>query len=941
MQTSERRLPDAKLRLSSFFAFLTPKQRGAEPPRNGRSVVNVALLLLLLAFGLAGNALAQELPYEALPAEPLPQDGGTDGLKQMLRRLGTTARLMQVVAHPDDEDGGMLTLESRGQGATVTLMTLTRGEGGQNKVGGNLFDGLGVLRTLELTASDRYYGVEQRFSRVADFGFSKSADETFQKWQGHDVALGDIVRVIRTFRPEVLIARFSGTPRDGHGHHQASSILTQEAFRAAADPNRFPDQIKQGLQPWQAKKLYVGNVCGFFAPTCADENYTIRLNTGVKDPVLGMSYIQFAMEGLRHQLSQGAGGWSVEPGDRFTYYKLADTTLPGVDAKKHEQSLFDGIDTSLAGVVSLLGVESGKSAWLRSELEEIAKDVSDAVKAAEKDQSRAAISLHDALDRLRTSISRLEVSDAPEPGRDAVLQILRGKQEQAQAALNLALNLTTEATVLFPQQETSTDSSAVSPGQRFAVSVKLHNGSTLPIQLREISLQGLPAHASKEVALIGPGKEYSLLFQVQLPTDFEVTRPFWHRDDPGRDSLYQVDNPKYATLPFPKYRFFVTAKYGLPAKPDGEAMGSSEELSQPVLMRASDEAGKSRKVPLSVVPPFSVLLDAPEQIVPVEDGNDRKLMVAVSANLDAPPKGELEMQVPVGWKAEPSRVTVDLHGRGSKKNCEIKLRPGNLKQGEATIRAEVIAAGKKYGEGYSLVTRNDLNAFYYYQPGIQRVSVIDVKVPHGLRVGYIMGAGDDIPTVLRQVGLDVTEIPAEKLATEDLRRFGTIVLGIRVYDTQKEVAANNKKLLEFVSAGGTLIVQYNASTGDFNGGKFTPYPANLSRARVSVEEAPVELLAPADGVFHFPNQITQKDFYNWVQERGLYFMDSWDSHYTPLLASNDPGEPPQKGGLLRTQYGKGTYIYTGYAFFRQLPAGVPGAVRLFVNLLAAGHEGSR
>ena len=235
----------------------------------------------------------------------------------MLLRLQTTARLMQTTAHPDDEDGGMLTLESRGKGASVLLLTLNRGEGGQNKVGSNLFDVLGVLRTLELTASDRYYGVEQRFTRVADFGFSKSAEETFQKWQGHDIALADMVRVVRTFRPDVLVARFSGTERDGHGHHQASAILTKEAFRAAADPNRFPEQIKEGLLPWQPKKLYIGNVCGFGAMTCPAENYTVKLNTGEYSPALGMSYAQFAMEGLRHQLSQGAGAWTVDPGRPF------------------------------------------------------------------------------------------------------------------------------------------------------------------------------------------------------------------------------------------------------------------------------------------------------------------------------------------------------------------------------------------------------------------------------------------------------------------------------------------------------------------------------------------------------------------------------------------------------------------------------------------------
>ena len=254
------------------------------------------------------------------------------------------------------------------------------------------------------------------------------------------------------------------------------------------------------------------------------------------------------------------------------------------------------------------------------------------------------------------------------------------------------------------------------------------------------------------------------------------------------------------------------------------------------------------------------------------------------------------------------------------------------------MRAVLESGSEKYSEGYTLVTRDDLGSFYYYQPARQRVSIVDVRTPHDLKVGYIMGAGDDIPTVLKQVGMDVTLIPAEKITDEDLSKYGTIVLGIRAYDTQKEVVTNNKKLLDFVSAGGTLVVQYNAGTADFNSGKFTPYSAELSRARVSVEEAPVEILAPQDSVLHYPNTITARDFDGWVQERGLYFMDKWDEHFTPLLSCHDPNEDAQKGGLLRAQYGKGTYIYTGYAFFRQLPAGVPGAVRLYVNLLSAGHE---
>src|SRR5437016_7626648 len=322
------------------------------------------LLPWLLAFALI-PALAQNTADKVCPVDPRPQDTGAAGLKQMLLRLHTTARLLHTTAHPDDEDGGMLTLESRGKGVTAQLLTLNRGEGGQNKVGSNLFDVLGVLRALELTASDRYYGVEQRFSRVADFGYSKNPEETLQKWGGHDIALADMVRVIRTFRPDVLIARFSGTERDGHGHHQVSAILTKEAFRAAADPNRFPEQIKEGLQPWQPKKLYMGNVCGFGSSSCDGANYTVRLNTGKEDPLLGMSYVQFAIEGLRHQQSQGLGDVSVPKGDRFAFYKLVDSVIESPkDKDGHEQDFFDGIDTTLPGFASGLGEEEKKAPWL-------------------------------------------------------------------------------------------------------------------------------------------------------------------------------------------------------------------------------------------------------------------------------------------------------------------------------------------------------------------------------------------------------------------------------------------------------------------------------------------------------------------------------------------------------------------------------------------------
>jgi LmbE family N-acetylglucosaminyl deacetylase len=892
------------------------------------------------------------------PSRPLPQDAGVLGLKQMLLRLGTTARLMQVTAHPDDEDGGMLTLQSRGEGNSVLLMSLTRGEGGQNKIGSNLFDVLGVLRTLELLASDRYYGVEQRFSRVADFGYSKNPEETFQKWGGHDIALGDMVRVIRTFHPDVLIARFSGTERDGHGHHQASAILTKEAFRAAADPNKFPEQIQQGLEPWQAKKLYVGNVCGFGASTCPAENYTVRLNTGTVNPALGMSYAQFAMEGLRHQLSQGAGGWSVEPGDRFSYYKLVDSVLaPATDRDGHEKDFWDGIDTSLPGLASHMGSDETKVPKLRPALSELAQQLKQAAEAAEADPGTAVEPLLAAWQRISHLLDQNGDADLSRSRKQDLATRLQQKKKQIQAALNFALNVSANSNVISSQTPNARASTAgnelpaISPGQSFAVAVKFHNGSKYTLDPRDFVLDGMIPAAiieDRETAAIKPSRDYENKFQLQLPVSFAATRPAFHRNDPERDNVYTVDEPQFATLPFPPPPFRVVAHYAVPdlaspspRDPGGQTYATFPEISSPVLIPFKDEKDAEREGSLSVVPAFSLMLEPATNVIRMQGDRGCHVKLGVSYNLSGPSKGRLRLELPANWRAEPAQQPVEFHRRGERQDFHFKVSPTSLEEGGAQIHAVLDAGGKKYSEGYSLVTREDLGTAYYYQPAIQRVSIVDVKIPKDLTIGYIMGAGDDIPSVLEQIGMNVTLIPAEKLAGEDLNHYGTIVLGIRAYDTQKAVAANNKKLLDFVSAGGTLVVQYNTGTGDFNGGHFTPYPAQLSRARVSVEEAPVEILLPDDRVFHYPNQITPRDFDGWVQERGLYFMSQWEGNFKPLLASHDPGEQPQKGGLLKAQYGKGTYLYTGYAFFRQLPAGVPGAVRLYVNLLSAGHENGR
>ncbi len=648
----------------------------------------------------------------------------------MLRRLSTTAALMQTVAHPDDEDGGMLTLESRGRGASVLLMTLNRGEGGQNKIGSNLSDVLGVLRTLELLAADEYYGVQERFSRVADFGFSKSADETFAKWGGHDIALADMVRVIRTFRPDVLVARFSGTERDGHGHHQASSILTQEAFRAAADPRRFPEQIAQGLQPWQAKKLYIGNVCGFGAMTCPDANWTLKLNTGEPSADLGMSYVQFAMQGLRHQLSQGSANWTVDPGDRFTFYKLVDSVKPAkLDKNGHEKDFFDGLDTSLPGLVERLGSEESKLPRLRRELTEIATNVAKATESAKtNDLSAAANSLLEVVAELNQAYGEVDRADLNPGIRSDLLTRLEEKREQAEAALNDALNVTLQATVVSragpegqpvkePTKKEADAMTTVSPGQEFLVAVDFHNGSSDRLFVDGLKLEVPEGWATisdktKRVA-IKPGENERAVFRLKVPKGAEYTRPYWHRDNPETESLNHVDNEKYATLPFPPPVLRARVEYSL-----ANASGAHEKngIGATVVATFNDDAGKERARPLAVVPAFSVALEPGTQVISTHNGASSTVTVGITSNLNHEVHGTLRLELPAGWRSEPAQLGVDVAHRGEKQDFQFKVFPAGLQESRARVRAVLEADGEKFSEGYTLVTREDLGSFYYYQP---------------------------------------------------------------------------------------------------------------------------------------------------------------------------------------------------------------------------------
>jgi LmbE family N-acetylglucosaminyl deacetylase len=879
---------------------------------------------------------------------PLPEDRGALHLYQLLTRLNTTARIMQVVAHPDDEDGGMFTLESRGKGASVLLFTVTRGEGGQNKFGTESSDELGILRTLELLEADKYYGVEQRFSHVVDFGFSKTAEETFNKWHGHDLALGDVVRAIRIFRPDILTSRFSGTKRDGHGNHEASGVLTREAFRAAGDPNRFPEQIKEGLLPWQPKKLYLGNPPRMFSGLdVADEDYTVKLDTGEYSPVLGMSYTQFALEGLAHQTSQGTGGIRVPPGHRYTYYKLIDSTTPKPAA--HEADFMEAIDTSLVGLAARLGAEEAKAPFLRPALQSIQNHVDEATKAfSVKDPTASAPALMAGREETAKLIEQVHGSQLSAGAKAELDTALRTKESEFQAAANEALGIYFDATVdppgpppgpsYFPRME-QTLSMAV-PGQTFTLTTRLYNRGKLPITKQNFGLT-TPAGWKVEAVdpekhkpqSLAPGESSTASFKITVPENAGYTRPYFTRTEPEKETFYHVSDPNLITSPWPPYPVYATASFSFNV-PDKKLWNESKSVAK---VKFIDPALGQSERPLAVGPPISVLMDSPVIVAPVGSPRQSLVEVNVRSNVSNPVHATLRLETPQGWKVEPASIPVTLDHDGDVNNYTFQLTPQNLKEGAYQVTAKAEYNGKEYAEGFKVIARPDLDSYYAYHPATEKVQAVDVKLPPKLNVGYLMGAGDEIPTVLRGLGMNITSITPGELISGDLSRFDTIVVGIRAYDVRTDIREQNRRLLDYVQRGGTLIVQYNQSTGAFNQGHYTPYPAKMENLRVSVEEQPVEILAPEERVFNYPNKITEKDFDGWVQERGLYFMGEWAPEFKPLLASNDPGEPSLKGGLLLAHYGKGLYIYSGYAMFRQLPAGVPGAVRLMVNLLSAGH----
>jgi LmbE family N-acetylglucosaminyl deacetylase len=859
-------------------------------------------------------AAAFSLTLSARP-EPLPQDAGAVGTWQRLQKLQTTASALHTTAHPDDEHGGMLAQLSRGQGARVSLLTLTRGESGDNAIGPELFDAVGLIRTEELLKAGQYYGLDhQYFTTMIDYGFSKRLDEALVTW-GRENLLRDVVRVIRMDRPLVLIARFQGNARDGHGNHEAAGIITQEAYRVAGDPGVFPEQIRGGLRPWQPLKLYMGGVR-------ENEDWTVRLDTGEYSAWLGESYQTFAGLGLAFQRSQNGGRVNAQPGPSIAYYKrlaaVTDGGGPGLRVGPRERTFFDGIDTSIPGLFAAIRRPAPPGAAAR--LSAIEVDVRAAVAAFTMQNPSACVpALARGLAATRTAIDALR----QEPEAVFLLQV---KEQQFMDAINAALGIGLQAIAVVD--------GPVVPGQQVAVQTSLINRGSVEIGEINLALAAAPGWQTTGIAIgdsrLGANETRRQSLTFTVPADAALSRPYFER----------------ASIAEPRYSLRAATQFGRPAtEPAVSAVARYRVAGVPVEIRATVRR-REPHLPygdemreLMVVPAVAVNVTPRVAIASTADaavGARVDVRVELVNNAAPGSTGRLTLRLPAGWTSSPADAPFVFSRAGERSTLRFSVAMTSLANRDYRIEAVATAGGRAYTEGYDVIEHRDLETRYLYHPATTAVRGVDVKVAPGLKVGYVMGTGDEVPAGIAQLGAAVTLLGEQDLAAGDLRRFDAIVIGTRAYAVREDLKTYNRRLLDYVRQGGNMIVLYN--TQEFVPSTYAPYPAQLpARAEeVSEEDSPVEILAPAHPFFTTPNRITKADFDGWVEQRGSKFFTEWDAAYTPMTETHDQGQAPQRGGWVTATYGNGHYTYFAYAFHRQLPYGVPGAYRLLANLLSLG-----
>ncbi len=893
----------------------------------------VVSILAFALFGIVGGNMTM--------ADTGEMAGATNASEawRALQRLQTTATVLHTVAHPDDENGALLTWLSRARGVRTGLYSTTRGEGGANLIGPELFDALGIVRTEEHLAAVRYYGIDLFFSSAVDFGYSKRLDETLEKWD-YQMLLEDMVRLIRLYRPDVIISRFQGNRQDGHGHHQASGVVTLEAFRVAGDVNRFPEHLTAGLQPWQPKKLYISRSRWRRSSTETADTPVLKIDTGEYNALLGLSYAQMARQGLSFQRSQGVGQTRAAKGAAVTELRLVDTTLTA-EKGKPEESLFDGIDTTITGMAKLANTSA-----LDAEFTQLQESIDAAIRDYDARHPWTIVPhLASGLKTTRSLIENVQRIDLDDNTRSHLLFLLRNKEQEFMTAANAALGLSLEVLVQPTTETRSSETFNVAiPGQKFSIGMRMVNPTPIAAELVDASLhtpEGWVANRSQKdsgsegIIPIQTNEPISIVFEVQVAQNADYTQPYWTRASEYHDAVYTLKRPEFRFLPFasPEVNGIVTYRVD----------EVDFTLTQPAQTVSINRPWGERRRLLMVAPAISLSVSPRIGVIPISEPDVASEETTFTAtvemlnNVKGEAEGTLSLKLPDGWQSSPEDAPFAFTHEGASKTFAFQVSAKNVEAGtDYTIQAVATCNGEEYTTGYQAIDHPDLEPRHLYHPAVMTLRSIPLKVPSNLSVGYIMGVGDRVPEALQQIGIDVEMLDREELRTGDLNRFGTILVGIRAYAVRQDLVAYNSRLLDYVHKGGNLIIQYQ--TPEFDAAPFGPYPYTMGRRpeEVSEEDSQVTILMPDNPIFQHPNQITAADFDGWVEERGSKFLAEWDANYQALLTCNDREQEPQHGGFLTAKYGQGTYTYAAYAFYRQLPAGVAGAYRLFINMLTLG-----
>ncbi len=843
------------------------------------------------------------------------QDGRV-ALGLLLRKLGSTGTLMMTTAHPDDENNGLLALAAYQHGYRTILVSATRGEGGQNEIGSELFDALAVLRTEELLAAHRFDGAEQYFTRAVDFGYSFSIEETYEKW-GRDEIISDYVRLIRMHRPDVILAlRPDG--RGGGQHHQASARLSAEAFRAAADPERYPEQLAKGLRPWQAKNFYFMAGFGFRGETPPPPDTTIvPVDLGGYDALLGCTYAELGAEARSMHKCQGMPQvLPLAPRAVARYYLADSATDAPVD-----QEIFAGLRTTLPGLAQYVAGDA--PAELLAALEEIAAHVEQARDLLDREGFDAVgPALASDLGRLRTLRHQLpDLATLDEAARYEIDLRLEQKERQLETATLVAHGLRVEA---FANDGT------VAPGQDVGLTLIAANRGARPVRVEAVSLRGFDAAAvACATGPVEPGETFTCTLTARVPTTAEFTTPYFSR------------LPNAA-----RYAFKPEAPFGLPFEPtpfvatfDLDVGGQRIAVSRGLEHRyQADIFAGEKRMEIKVVPGLSVRVTPDIVVFPSAETRAREVRVTVTNAGREAVTGEVTLALRDGWTVTPSANPVRFTREDESQTVRFMIEPpADAAPADYEVRARVSADGRVFDRGYHIVDYPHIHRRHLVHPATTRAKVIDVATAPDRRVGYVMGVGDQVPAAIEQLGATVDMLDAEGLAWGDLSRYDVVVLGIRSYERRADLRANNARLLEWVEQGGTLIVQYNRQ--EFNERQYAPYPATIGRNRITDENAPAQMLVPTHPVFTSPNRIGPGAWDGWVQERGLYFLDPADPTYVDLIAMEDPFENNQgekRGALVEARYGQGRWVYVALGLWRQLPAGTDGAYKLLANLLSLG-----